>query len=500
MKKVILFILIVFMIISCEKKKLNEIKYVSAESGLNYRDKPNGKKLGKFDFNDKCTVDTITGVFQTVKDNYSTIKGQWVGTKVNNQRVFVFDGFLADTITKSSVEIDAITESKIKEFLDKKQRKPYSEVEKENDSLKKLMTTTYAKEYDYIDQDKWVEHINEGIKSVKDTVVITSEVDLVEKLKSNRVFLIDTPILDFYDLELYYRSVYLNNHFYRSSVGDIYFRYLKNVEFIGRKQRVYIIAPNYDGNSLFRIESFENFVFKNFCFYYPTIEDEREKQKENLYNEDKFFYALRIVNSKKGKFVNCNISGIGFSGVDILSHSSNITFDGGTFTNIQKNVMYLNNATNIVLNNITIENNNCESIIQMKKEKGEGPYFRGSYSSEKINMLNCKIRSNKVKKIFGFGKSDDYNSTLSSDIILKKCEITNNSFRNTFLDFGYQISKSAKFYNCKINDNKIYNAYGSPYFVTNGGGEDYPLVMFTKTKFKNNDWKITNKERKWYFK
>lgn len=74
-----------------------EIKYITAKSGLIYRDAPNGKSLGKFDFKSKVSIIEHTNTFQKITDGNKTIEGEWVGVKSNNNKiVYVFNGFLSN--------------------------------------------------------------------------------------------------------------------------------------------------------------------------------------------------------------------------------------------------------------------------------------------------------------------------------------------------------------------------------------------------------------------
>lgn len=71
-------------------------KYIIAESGLNYRDAPNGKVLGKFDWRDKVHYLFDTDFKQKITDNYWPIEGYWVALKHKQDTVFVFGPFLSD--------------------------------------------------------------------------------------------------------------------------------------------------------------------------------------------------------------------------------------------------------------------------------------------------------------------------------------------------------------------------------------------------------------------
>jgi len=114
------FLLILIIIFNCKEKKNNnpkenvkteitksiqETKYVTAKSGLVYRDNPKGKKLGIFEFGEKIIITEHTNIFQKIKDINKTIKGEWLGTKVEGKNIYIFDGFLSDTKPKITPEL-----------------------------------------------------------------------------------------------------------------------------------------------------------------------------------------------------------------------------------------------------------------------------------------------------------------------------------------------------------------------------------------------------------
>jgi len=101
MKNIIAILLTALLIISCKTKtKENAIetreskpeeeivntplairKRVAAKSGLNYRQKPKGKVISKFKYNQEVII---------------VITGEWVGVKHNKKTVYLFDAFLAE--------------------------------------------------------------------------------------------------------------------------------------------------------------------------------------------------------------------------------------------------------------------------------------------------------------------------------------------------------------------------------------------------------------------
>jgi len=77
----------------------DEYKCVSAESGLIYRDVPNGRVLGKFVYGEELHITGITDMKKTVDDDGEKIKGEWVEVELNTdkaEKVFVFSGYLVE--------------------------------------------------------------------------------------------------------------------------------------------------------------------------------------------------------------------------------------------------------------------------------------------------------------------------------------------------------------------------------------------------------------------
>lgn len=83
----------------------NEVYYVSANSGLNYRQSPKGKILGKFPLNTKLTVIDYPKIEDQIKDGNKIIKGEWYGVKKDLDTVYVFNAFLSSTYTYSDLKI-----------------------------------------------------------------------------------------------------------------------------------------------------------------------------------------------------------------------------------------------------------------------------------------------------------------------------------------------------------------------------------------------------------
>ncbi len=94
-----------------EIPKNYEHKYVTARSGLNYRDSPNGTVLGKFPLNTSLRLIEYTKVTDTVTDRGKRIAGKWVGvqnwidSRKDSDTVYVFDGFLSSSYTESAIKL-----------------------------------------------------------------------------------------------------------------------------------------------------------------------------------------------------------------------------------------------------------------------------------------------------------------------------------------------------------------------------------------------------------
>ena len=80
------------------EEKANEYKFVNTQSGLNYRNKPKGKIIGKFEDSQKLQIIKHTTVFETIKDGTETKKGEWLGVKKDKDTVYVFGAYLSTTI------------------------------------------------------------------------------------------------------------------------------------------------------------------------------------------------------------------------------------------------------------------------------------------------------------------------------------------------------------------------------------------------------------------
>jgi len=84
---------------------VDEYYYVNAKSGLNYRETPKGKILGKFSLNTYLKVIKKTEIIENVKDGNIIIKGEWVGVEKELDTVYVFDAYLSKDYTQSEMKI-----------------------------------------------------------------------------------------------------------------------------------------------------------------------------------------------------------------------------------------------------------------------------------------------------------------------------------------------------------------------------------------------------------
>lgn len=101
---------------TAEKKKKAkpthyERKYVIARSGLNYRDSPDGKVLGKFPLNTSLKLVEYTKNIDTINDAGKLIIDKWVGVQnwIRSDKkmdtVYVFNGFLSNSFVQSDIEL-----------------------------------------------------------------------------------------------------------------------------------------------------------------------------------------------------------------------------------------------------------------------------------------------------------------------------------------------------------------------------------------------------------
>ncbi len=83
-------------------------RYISAPSGLNFRDAPQGRILGKFPFNTYIGIIQQTGVYDTIQDAGKQITGEWLEVRTYKEPVYVFDAFVSETYTEFSPPVSDI--------------------------------------------------------------------------------------------------------------------------------------------------------------------------------------------------------------------------------------------------------------------------------------------------------------------------------------------------------------------------------------------------------
>ncbi len=81
-----------------------ETKYVIARSGLNYRKDPQKAIMGKFEYGKKLEIIEHTAAFETIVDDGKSIEGEWLGVRFSKDTVYVFSGFLSDTLSEVTYE------------------------------------------------------------------------------------------------------------------------------------------------------------------------------------------------------------------------------------------------------------------------------------------------------------------------------------------------------------------------------------------------------------
>lgn len=75
----------------------NNYKYVTAESGLIYRDEPDGEALGKLPYGTEVHIIGKTDVEKTIYDDGEEITGEWVQIQIDEyseETAYIFNGFL----------------------------------------------------------------------------------------------------------------------------------------------------------------------------------------------------------------------------------------------------------------------------------------------------------------------------------------------------------------------------------------------------------------------
>ncbi len=118
-------------------RKRREHYYVSAKTGLNYRETPKGKVLGKFPLNTYLEIIEHTKVFEQIKDNGKTLKGEWLGVDNEKDTVYVFNIFLSEFYTYSEINL----------FYASPYYKSYDEIRQGFVNLSEIYPFDYEKEF-----------------------------------------------------------------------------------------------------------------------------------------------------------------------------------------------------------------------------------------------------------------------------------------------------------------------------------------------------------------
>lgn len=307
-----------------DKNHLNkkEIRFVSAENGLNFRDKPKGTILGKFEYNKELEIVKRTGILEQIDDDGKTKKGEWTGVLNNKDTVYVFSGFL--TITKDVsyikeendhyVEPDNLVISKISQYQDtiaikEIEAKDFFDV-----------TSVTKKEFDnvYSKHINWVE-LNSLVK--KDSVLT------IDCLGNKKILFIDKNTKYDEEIELfYYNKTFekINSHLIVMSGWEWGEYYLVNYNncrkikvngfpvFNSNFSKAFCINYNlgderininsYDGENMNTIYSFETYqvpnrsiLANNGDFYVELYSEwnDGEMQKQSIQ-----YFKLELLNEK----------------------------------------------------------------------------------------------------------------------------------------------------------------------------------------------------------
>lgn len=86
-------------------KEHYEYFFVSARSGLNYRDLPKGEVLGKFPLNTQLKVIAYPKVLDQIIENDTILKGEWLGVEHKKDTVYVFSRFMSLDYTFSDLKL-----------------------------------------------------------------------------------------------------------------------------------------------------------------------------------------------------------------------------------------------------------------------------------------------------------------------------------------------------------------------------------------------------------
>jgi len=110
-----LFLLLLTITSYAQEIKTLQTRFVSSKNGVNFRDKPNGTKLGVFPYNKQLAVIEYSDSIYNVALNGKKVNSFWVGVKHNGQKVYVVDAYLHYDKNVTNL----ISENKYYIFIDK---------------------------------------------------------------------------------------------------------------------------------------------------------------------------------------------------------------------------------------------------------------------------------------------------------------------------------------------------------------------------------------------
>lgn len=139
-----------------KSKKRKKLKYfVNTKNGLNYRETPKEKILGKFENLTELQIVKHTKIREHIKDGFELLYGEWIGVKKDNKTVYVFSAFIVNEYELKQLNYQTFVNSKKYKF--KETKNWVYLVNSKNERLKKFKNDAegYAKEYSTIQE---IEH------------------------------------------------------------------------------------------------------------------------------------------------------------------------------------------------------------------------------------------------------------------------------------------------------------------------------------------------------
>jgi len=176
---------------STKNIKILDNLFVKAKNGLIYRDKPDGKVLGKFSYNKQLHIIEYTNIIKEFYDDGKLIKGQWVKVLDNKKILYVFDAYLTNWKDVSQLISENEHYIDINNFYNSKVR------EYEND-------TTVIREIDFkefaaiseIQKEEFERVFNQNIKSKKVDSIIKNNNILTINCNNGKITKIEDQNID----------------------------------------------------------------------------------------------------------------------------------------------------------------------------------------------------------------------------------------------------------------------------------------------------------------